>query len=196
MGNNATHNVTRTPDGLLHITKCERPIRYRDSQAQTRLILQDTCTAEPRVDLFIQDAGLDNACLTLDVARATRLRDALSAFLQESRGQSGWQYDGIVYDLDKAWEGRPGTGLDGIWFRHNDQFRDGVPVMEAVDPVTGHVVTLADVLGLQPCLMHGVFSAPCHMCTIDNVRELLTGGETADVDGIAYGEGFEPRGDQ
>lgn len=184
-----------TSDGLLAVDECTRPIRYRDET----LILQDTCTPEPRTELIIRrHGGYESTVETLTVERATALYQALGTFLASSRGQTGWQYDGVIYDLDKAWQGRPGTGLDQHYWRHTGDFRDGVPLMRAIDDAhpTAYVVTLADVLGLQPCTMHGIYSAPCHLCVLDNVREHLRGNETADVDGVAYGEGFEPRGDQ
>ncbi len=157
-----------TPDGLLKVDHCERTIRYRDEE----IILQDACTPEPRLVLVLRKTApgvfpeTRGACRTLDVVRATALHAALGAFLLSSRGQSGWQYGGVVYDLDKAWEGRPGTPYEGIWYRHNDRFIDVVPVMEAVDPVNGDVITLAEVLGLKPCPVHDIYSDPCHMCAL------------------------------
>jgi hypothetical protein len=160
-----------TPDGLLAVDECDRTIRLRSSQGATRIILQDTCTAEPRVDLFVMDNDGDSANVTLDVVRATALYKALDAFLKDSRGQSGWQYGGVVYDLDKAWEGRPGTGLEGKWFRHIGTFRDSMPLMSLVDvdPTQSYtclVWTMADVLGLQPCSMHGIYASPCYACEL------------------------------
>lgn len=160
-----------TPDGLLTVDQCDRTMRYQDTHGETRIILQDTCSAEPRVDLLVKDDDGDTACVTLDVVRATALHKALGAFLNDSRGHSGWQYGGVVYDLDKAWEGRPGTGMEGKWFRHIGTFRDSMPLMSLVDldPNQSYpclVWTMADVLGLQPCSTHGIYSSPCYLCEL------------------------------
>ena len=191
-----------TADGLLAVDQCTRPMRYRDKQ----IIVQDTCLPEPRIGLTIlEDSGEtahfddsgDAAYLELDVIRATRLRDALDAFLQTSKGTASWRYDGVHYDLSKAWEGRPGTDYAGIWFRYTGSMVKDVPWMRA-ERAPGQTIhaTLATVLGLKPCVVHGIYSAPCHACIMDNVRGQLRGDETADLAGVAYGEGFEPRGDQ
>lgn len=187
-----------TPDGLLNAETCERPIRYRDPN----LILQDTCTPEPRLDVIVQEipddpAGQGYAFLELDVTRATKIRDALNAFLRTAQGTTAWQYDGVAYNLDVAWEGRPGTDYEGLFFRHTGNFHRGLPFVVA-EPRPGETIyaALPVVLGLKPCMMHGIYSAPCYMCLIENVGDHLHGDETADVNAVAYGEGFEPRGDQ
>jgi hypothetical protein len=164
-----------TPDGLLSVDTCERTLRYRDET----LIVQDTCTAEPRIELIIQrHGGYDNTVVTLDVARATRIQEALTAFLHNATGNTAWRYDGINYDLDKAWEGRPNTGMTGIWFRHTGNFRDGIPLMRPIsahlngqfDP-SGYEVPLTEVLNLPPCPIHGVYSAPCSHCILGIVPD-------------------------
>lgn len=171
-------------DGLLAVDQCTRPIRYRDAN----LILQDTCTPEPRTGLSVFEDSGDSAYQELDVLRATRLRDALDAFLQNAAGARSWQYDGVIYNLEAAWQGRPGTGLEGIYFRATGESRDRVPLLKAVDcaglepsSYAAQTVTLAEVLGLQPCPVHGIFSAPCYKCILDNVTAHLRGDETAHI---------------
>ena len=184
-----------TAEGLLAVDECNRTMRYRDQN----LILQDTCTAEPRLDLIVRDddAEGDSMFVTLDVTRATKMRDALDAFLKTAQGNSGWQYDGVIYNLDVAWEGRPGTDYEGLFFRHNGNFHKGLPYAVAeVSPGQTIYAALPVVLGLTPCTWHGIYAAPCHLCIMEDVRPQLRGDETADVAGVAYGEGFEPRGDQ
>lgn len=163
-----------TPDGLLAVDQCERTMRYRDEQ----IIVQDACIPEPRIDLIIQEipndpAGQGFAFLQLDVARATALYTALGAFINDSRGQTGWQYGGVVYDLDKAWEGRPGTDYAGMWFRHTGTFHKGLPWMRA-EPTPGNIFSAAlpVVLGLKPCPVHQIWSSPCYACDLGDVGEL------------------------
>lgn len=158
-----------TPDGLFAKDQCTRPIRYRDEN----LVLQDTCIPEPRIGLSVFEDSGDAAYLELDVIRATRLRDALDAFLTTSKGTASWRYDGIHYDLSMAWEGRGGTDYAGIWFRYTGSMVKDVPWMRA-EPAPGQTIgaTLTTVLGLHPCPVHKIYAAPCHLCIMDRVRDV------------------------
>lgn len=161
-----------TPDGLLNAIECTRPIRYRDPG----LILQDACTAEPRLDLIIRrHGGLDNTVLPVDVARATHMIQALQAFLAAHIGVKSWRHNRVYYSLEHAWQGRPGTGhgIEGEWFRWTGDSRDGLPVMMAItgtDPegnTEARFALLPQVLGIQPCPEHNIWSDPCHQCILE-----------------------------
>jgi hypothetical protein len=164
-----------TDDGLLAADQGERPIYHRDQD----MILQGACLAEPRVDLIIPGWAENPGFVQLDVTHAHALMTALTAFLQDAQGNSAWRYDGIHYDLDKAWEGRPESGYQGLWFRHTGEFYKNVPQMRA-EPEPGQVyyVPLPIVLGLKRCPVHNIWSAPCHECTLDAVRALYDNGDT------------------
>lgn len=163
-----------TEDGLLAAIECTRPIRYRDPG----LILQDACTAEPRLDLIIRrHAGMDNTVLAVDVARATHMIEALKDFLAAHTAPQSWRHDGVYYSLEHAWQGRPGTGhgIEGEWFRSTGESRDGVPVMMAVtgtDPqgnTEARFALLPQVLGLEKCPRHNIWDAPCHRCALEGL---------------------------
>jgi hypothetical protein len=149
-------------DGLLAAIECTRPIRYRDPA----VILQDECTAEPRLGLSVQEASGDSAYVRLDVAQATHMIEALKDFLAAHIGVQSWRYNGVYYSLEHAWEGRGGT-LAGRWFRWTGESRHGVPVMHPIDdPDPERTVLLPQVLGLKPCPVHNIWSAPCHRCAL------------------------------
>jgi hypothetical protein len=156
-----------TPEGLLAGIKCDRPIRYRDPA----VILQDACTAEPRIDLILNPmpddpAGQEYAHVQLDVTTATHIMRALHEFLAAHVGVPSWRHDGVYYSLEHAWQGRPKTGVEGLWFRWTHESQGSVPVMAAIDDDT-ITALLPQVLGLKQCPVHNIWDAPCHKCALE-----------------------------
>jgi hypothetical protein len=191
-----------TPDGLLdmrgkmHGGTCERPIRYRSET----LILQDNCGPEPSANLTIRRPdSFDGMVETLDVAAITELRDALTAYLQDHKPpRIGWMYNGVTYDMDAAWWGRKNTRYFGLMFRHTGQWRDGIPLMK----VTPERDDYAEPVPMTTVL--GIAAAADEYAAEERDRAVLLGpdmlwraaAEDDDAPGVAYGEGFEPRGDR
>lgn len=144
-------------DGYLVVDECKRSTYLREPDL--KIIVQDTCEPEPRLDLILQK--LDNYWMgqgpgqrRLDMAQVTALRDALSQFISDFSGETYWQHNGVRYNLEMAWEARVGTPWEEKWFRHVDRFRDGAPLMRMVgddaESELGEVIeaTLPEILGL------------------------------------------------